>query len=219
MLRCPGADYFRPRPAVLLFSLGRTDSPPGREDAVHHSLPPPVKRSGGAVPPPPEGLPTGAVGGRGLARPPALGVTRAPGRPSRRFRRVGGRTGVWFSTVLTRPVSYRRRAATVIIRAPAAVHCPLRGGQIRLLAPPPTPPPASLRWAQFIYVRSPPLSPGPAPAFRGPYRVRVPGVKYFVIDIGSKPSAVSVDNIKPHLGSSPLSAAPPPRRGRPPRQV
>jgi transposase InsO family protein len=85
-------------------------------------------------------------------------------------------------------------------------------------SPPPTPPPASLQSARFVYVRSLPVSPGLAPAFRGPYRVRVPGVKYFVIDIGGKPSAVSVDNIKPHLGSSPLSAAPPPRRGRPPRQ-
>jgi transposase InsO family protein len=85
-------------------------------------------------------------------------------------------------------------------------------------SPLPTPPPVSLRSAQFVYVRSPPVSQGLAPAFRGPYRVRV-RVRYFVIDIGGKPSAVSVDNIKPHLGSSPLSAAPPPRRGRPPRQV
>ncbi len=76
-------------------------------------------------------------------------------------------------------------------------------------SPPPAPPPASLRSARFVYVRSPRVSPGLAPAYRGPYQVRVPG---------GKPSAVSVDNIKPHLGSSPLSAAPPPRRGRPPRQ-
>jgi hypothetical protein len=81
-------------------------------------------------------------------------------------------------------------------------------------SPPPTP--VSLRSARFVYVRSPPVSPGLAPAFCGPYRVRVPGVKFFVIDIGGKPSAVLVDNITPQLGSSPLAAAPPPRRGRPP---
>jgi transposase InsO family protein len=56
-------------------------------------------------------------------------------------------------------------------------------------SPPPAPPPASLRSARFVYVCSPPVSPGLAPAFRGPYRVRVPGVKFFVIDIGGKPSA------------------------------
>ncbi len=66
---------------------------------------------------------------------------------------------------------------------------------------------------RFVYIRSPPVSPALAPAYRGPYQVRVPGATYFVIDAGGKPSAVSVDNIKPHLGSSPLSAAPPPRRG------
>jgi hypothetical protein len=82
MLRCPGADYLRLWPAVLFFSLGRAYTPPGRENAFHHSLPPPIKWSGGAVPPPPKGLFTGAVSGRGLARSPALGVARAPSRPS-----------------------------------------------------------------------------------------------------------------------------------------
>ncbi len=84
-------------------------------------------------------------------------------------------------------------------------------------AVPPTPP-AALRAAKFVYVRSPPLSPSLSPLYRGPYRVRVPGSKYFVVDVGGIPKAVSVDNIKPHLGPSPLSAAPGPRRGRPPRQ-
>ncbi len=32
------------------------------------------------------------------------------------------------------------------------------------------------------------------------------------LTVGGKPSAVSVDNIMPHLGSFPLSAAPPPRQ-------
>jgi hypothetical protein len=82
----------------------------------------------------------------------------------------------------------------------------------------PPPPPAALRAAKFFYVRSPPLLPSLSPLYRGPYRVRAPGSKYFVVDIGGIPKAVSVDNIKPHLGLSPLSAAPGPRRGRPPRR-
>jgi hypothetical protein len=83
---------------------------------------------------------------------------------------------------------------------------------------PPPPPPAALRIAKFVYVQSPPLSPSLSPLYRGPYRVRVPGSKHFVIDIGGAPKAVSVDNIKPHLVPSPLTAAPGHRRGRPSRQ-
>jgi hypothetical protein len=77
------------------------------------------------------------------------------------------------------------------------------------------PPSQALRSASFVYVGSPPLSPGLAPAYRGPYRVNVPGVKYFVVDVGGSPMAVSVDRLKPHLGKAPLSPAPTPRRGRP----
>jgi hypothetical protein len=83
-------------------------------------------------------------------------------------------------------------------------------------SPPTASPPQALHTASFVYVRSPPLSPGLAPAYCGPYRVRVPGVKYFVVDIGGSPTAVTVDRLKPHLGKTPISLAPTPRRGRPP---
>jgi hypothetical protein len=82
---------------------------------------------------------------------------------------------------------------------------------------PPQLPPGALQSAQS-YVRSPPLSPSLSPAYRGPYWVRVPGAKYFIVDVGGSPKAVSVDNIKPHLGSSLLTAALAPRCGRPPRR-
>jgi transposase InsO family protein len=62
-------------------------------------------------------------------------------------------------------------------------------------SPPATPPPLALRTASFVYVRSPPLSPGLAPAYRGPYRVRDPGDKYFVVDVGGSPTGVSVDRL------------------------
>ncbi len=78
-------------------------------------------------------------------------------------------------------------------------------------------PPASLQSAAFVYVKSPPLSPGLTPAYCGPYRVRVPGQKYFMVEISGRPQAVSVDNIKPHLGTTSISAAPGPCRGRPPK--
>jgi hypothetical protein len=82
---------------------------------------------------------------------------------------------------------------------------------------PPLPPPLALRSAASVYVWSPPLSPGLSPAYRRPYCIRVPGVKYFVMDIGGSPNAVSVDHLKPHLDTSPTSPAPALRRGRPPR--
>jgi hypothetical protein len=78
-------------------------------------------------------------------------------------------------------------------------------------------PPASLQSAALTYVKSPPLSPGLTPAYRGPYRVRVPGQKYFIVEISGRPQAVSVDNIKPHLGTTQISAAPGPRQGHPPK--
>ncbi len=79
------------------------------------------------------------------------------------------------------------------------------------------PPPLALRSAAFVYVRSPPVSPGLFPVYRGPYRVRVPGVKYFVVDISGSPKAVSVDHLKPHLGTSPTSPASALHCGPPPR--
>jgi hypothetical protein len=72
-----------------------------------------------------------------------------------------------------------------------------------------------LQSAAFMYVWSPPLLPGSSPAYRGPYHIRVPGVKYFVVEIDSTPNAVLEDRLKPHLGKSPIAPAPAPRRGPP----
>jgi transposase InsO family protein len=77
--------------------------------------------------------------------------------------------------------------------------------------------PQSLREAAFVYVRSPPVSPALAPAYRGPYRVLVPGDKYFVLEVGGQLRPFSASNLKPHLGRSPIAPAPTPRRGRPRR--
>jgi hypothetical protein len=76
-------------------------------------------------------------------------------------------------------------------------------------------PSSSLQSADFVYVRSPPASPSLAPLYRGPFRVHKRADKFFIIKVGSKFDAVSVDCLKPHLGG-PVMPADPPRRGRPP---
>jgi transposase InsO family protein len=86
--------------------------------------------------------------------------------------------------------------------------------------PPPQPTPAAskaLHAASFVYVRSPPAAPSLAPAYRGPYRVHKKSQKIFILEVGQRFEAVSVDRLKPHLGG-PVAAAKPPRRGRPPRR-
>jgi len=83
-------------------------------------------------------------------------------------------------------------------------------------SPPPSEPPAALQHADLVYVRVDGSSPPLAPQYRGPYRVLSRGPKYFSLQIGDQPDTVSVDRLKPHLGSSPVQPAVPPRRGRPP---
>ncbi len=72
-----------------------------------------------------------------------------------------------------------------------------------------------LQEAAHVYVRSPPVLPALSLAYRGPYRVLVSGQRYFVLEVGGKPQAFSVDNLKPHLGRAPVLAASPPTRGCP----
>jgi hypothetical protein len=48
--------------------------------------------------------------------------------------------------------------------------------------------------------------------------VKILGDKYFIVDIGSRLKAVSVDNLKPHLGTSPIAPALSPRHGQLPQQ-
>jgi Integrase core domain len=73
----------------------------------------------------------------------------------------------------------------------------------------------ALRSATHVYVRSPPPAPSLTLAYRGPYLVHKKAEKFFILEIGSRFDAISVDWLKPHLGSSPPVAASPPSRGRP----
>jgi hypothetical protein len=71
-----------------------------------------------------------------------------------------------------------------------------------------------LQRASHVYVKSPAASPALTPAYRGPYLVHKRTDKFFILKVGGKFDAVSVDRLKPHLGGNPV-AVPPPKRGRP----
>jgi hypothetical protein len=68
-----------------------------------------------------------------------------------------------------------------------------------------------------VYVKAPPVLPALAPVYRGPYRVLVPGEKYFVLEVGGQPHPFSASNLKPHLGKLQPSPVSLPRRGHPRR--
>jgi hypothetical protein len=79
-------------------------------------------------------------------------------------------------------------------------------------------PPAALMAAPFVYVRRGGAIPPLSQPYAGPYKVLRRSSKTFSLDIGGRTETVSVDRLKPHQGTSPVVAAAPPRRGRPPRK-
>jgi transposase InsO family protein len=70
--------------------------------------------------------------------------------------------------------------------------------------------------AQHVYVRRGGVLPALAPQYVGPYAVLKGHPKFFLLKIGDRQEAVSVDRLKPHTGKAGVLPAPPPRRGRPP---
>jgi hypothetical protein len=70
-------------------------------------------------------------------------------------------------------------------------------------------PPSSLMAAAFVYVRALPGAPGLSPMYRGPNEVVKQTTKYFIIKMGGRFDAVTVDLLKPHLGGPVVPAAPP----------
>jgi hypothetical protein len=77
------------------------------------------------------------------------------------------------------------------------------------------PPPPKLFSATHVYVRAPAAALAVSPAYRGPYLVHKRSPKFFILKMGGRFDAISIDRLKPHLGGSPV-AVQPPRRGRPP---
>jgi hypothetical protein len=56
------------------------------------------------------------------------------------------------------------------------------------------------------------------PPYGGPYAVAEAGAKTFEVMVGGQRQRVSVDRLKPHTGPAPVTAAPPARRGWPPKE-
>ena len=54
-----------------------------------------------------------------------------------------------------------------------------------------------------------------SPAYSGPYAVTSSFPKYFILDMGDRQESISVDRLKPHLGSAIFTPAVAPRKGRP----
>jgi hypothetical protein len=69
--------------------------------------------------------------------------------------------------------------------------------------------------AQYVYVRKGGVLPPLAPQYAGPYAVVKRQPKFFLLQMGNRQEAVSVDRLKPHLGKAIVFPAAPPRRGRP----
>jgi hypothetical protein len=79
--------------------------------------------------------------------------------------------------------------------------------------------PAALASASHVYVLRGGSLPPLAPRYSGPFVVLERSAKTFRLAVGNREEVVSVDRLKPHLGTSPTSPAVPPRRGRPPSGI
>jgi hypothetical protein len=66
--------------------------------------------------------------------------------------------------------------------------------------------------AQYVFVRSPLAASGLTPAYRGPFKVVESGEKTFKVQFGPRVDVVSVDRLKPYLGSEPVASDPPRRQ-------
>jgi hypothetical protein len=98
---------------------------------------------------------------------------------------------------------------------------------LRSTLPPPTRPlretqaattiPASLMSARFVYVKKGGVVPPLAPLYQGPFAVIESGPKFFQVSIGGRREVITVDRLKPYLGTAPVEPAAPTARGRPRR--
>ena len=69
--------------------------------------------------------------------------------------------------------------------------------------------------AEYVYIRKGGVVPPLSPLYQGPYKVLQRTGKYFKIELGGRAEVISVDRLKPHLGTAPVEAAVPPQRGHP----
>jgi hypothetical protein len=76
--------------------------------------------------------------------------------------------------------------------------------------------PKGLLEATYVYLRRDGHRPLLAQLYEGPYAVISMGAKLFKLQAGHRETTVSVDRLKPHLGTENVRPAAPARRGRPP---
>ncbi len=74
-------------------------------------------------------------------------------------------------------------------------------------------PAGNLQSSEWVYMKRGDSAPPLAPPYLGPYKVVQPGLKHFLLVVGNQRESVSVDQLKPHLGSSPVLASSSPWRG------
>ncbi len=77
--------------------------------------------------------------------------------------------------------------------------------------------PTHLAKAEHVYVRVGGQQMPLVAPYAGPYLVVSKGVKTFTIQVGQRQEIVSVDRLKPHTGSGPITPAEAASRGRPPK--
>ena len=75
--------------------------------------------------------------------------------------------------------------------------------------------PAALVDSSFVYVHHGGAKLPLSPTYCGPFAVVSRFPKYFILDMGDRQESISVDRLKPHLGSAIFTPAVAPCRGRP----
>jgi len=115
-------------------------------------------------------------------------------------------------TLPAQPPSPNETPPAAVDRQRAAAAIPM----LELPQPPPTEVPAHLAAVEMVYMRKGGQPSPLAPPYSGPNRVISKGPMYFSINIGGQQQAVTVDRLKPHMGTAASRPAVPPRRGRPP---
>jgi transposase InsO family protein len=79
--------------------------------------------------------------------------------------------------------------------------------------------PTQLFSVSHVYIKAAAAAGVLSPAYRGPFLVVRRSPKYFILQLGSRYDAISVDRLKPHLGSLLPTAAAPATRGRPRKSI
>ena len=94
--------------------------------------------------------------------------------------------------------------------------CPTSIPTWPITGPQPSPdPPRGLASASFVFVRRGAPGPPLSPINDSPYQVLAAGPKFFTLQVGGRKDTVSVNRLKPCLGTE-VTPASPPLRGRPP---